>query len=82
MPHIIMDESLILGEGIIHHEEDINILPANIEPYGLRVTLVNTMSRETILWEYRNSVRDEYDVILLNCYSFLGMPTINALGCG
>jgi len=37
------------------------------------------MSRETILREYLNSVRDQYDVILLDCCPSLGMLTINAL---
>ncbi|MDE6931954.1 MAG: ParA family protein, partial [Oscillospiraceae bacterium] len=40
---------------------------------------VNTMSRETILRDYLNSVRDRYDVILLDCCPSLGMLTINAL---
>ena len=46
---------------------------------GLEVSLVNTMSRETILREYLNCVRDRYDVILLDCCPSLGMLTINAL---
>ncbi len=37
------------------------------------------MSRETVLREYLNSVRDQYDVILLDCCPSLGMLTINAL---
>ena len=41
--------------------------------------MVNTMSRETILREYLNSVRDQYDEILLDCCPSLGMLTINAL---
>jgi len=79
MAHIISDEPLIPGEGIIHHEEGIDLLPANIELSGLEVTLVNTMSRETILREYLNSIRNQYDVILLDCCPSLGMLTINAL---
>ena len=77
--HIITDEPLIPGEGIIHHEEGIDLLPANIELSGLEVTLVNTMSRETVLRKYLNSIRDQYDVILLDCCPSLGMLTLNAL---
>lgn len=76
---IISDEPLTPGEGILHHEEGIDLMPANIELSGLEVTLVNTMSRETILREYLNSIRDQYDVILLDCCPSLGMLTINAL---
>ena len=77
--HIISDEPVSPGEGIIHHAEGIDLMPANIELAGLEVTLVNTMSRETILREYLNSIRDWYDVILLDCCPSLGMLTINAL---
>jgi len=79
LSHIIVDEPLVPGEGIIHHQEGIDLLPANIELSALEVTLVNTMSRETVLREYLNSVRDQYDVILLDCCPSLGMLTINAL---
>lgn len=76
---IIEDEPVTPGEGIIHQEEGVDLLPANIELSGLEVTLVNTMSRETILREYLNTIRDRYDVILLDCCPSLGMLTINAL---
>ena len=76
---IISDEPQTLGEGIIHQAEGVDLLPANIELSGLEVTLVNTMSRETILREYLNGIRDRYDVILLDCCPSLGMLTINAL---
>ena len=76
---IILDEPVSPGEGILHQAEAVDLLPANIELSGLEVTLVNTMSRETILRDYLNSVRDQYDVILLDCCPSLGMLTINAL---
>ncbi len=76
---VINDEPVAPGEGILHHEEGVDLLPANIELSGLEVTLVNTMSRETVLREYLNSVREQYDVILLDCCPSLGMLTINAL---
>ena len=76
---IILDEPVSPGEGILHQAEAVDLLPANIELSGLEVTLVNTMTRETILRDYLNSVRDQYDVILLDCCPSLGMLTINAL---
>ena len=36
-------------------------------------------ARETILREYLDSVRGQYDIILLDCCPSLGMLTINAL---
>jgi len=76
---IINDDPLPDGFGILHHEEGIDLLPANIELSGMEVTLVNTMSRETILREFLKEVRDSYDAIILDTMPSLGMLTINAL---
>ena len=76
---VIEEKPLLPDEGIIHHEEGVDLLPANIDLAAMEVTLVNIMSRETILREYLNTVRDQYDVILLDCCPSLGMLTINAL---
>lgn len=76
---IIQDNPLPPDRAVLHHEEGVDLIPANIELSGLEVTLVNTMSRETILREYINLVRDAYDVIILDCMPSLGMLTINAL---
>lgn len=79
MGQVIQDEPLQPGLGILHHEEGIDLLPANIELSGVEVTLVNTMSRETVLRECLNTVQEQYDAILLDCCPSLGMLTINAL---
>lgn len=46
---IINGEDFKPGEGIIHHREGIDLMPANMELSGLEVSLVNVMSRENIL---------------------------------
>lgn len=79
MGRIITDDPLPPGTGVLHNEEGVDLLPANIELSGLEVTLVNTMSRETILREYLKTVRNSYDVVILDCCPSLGMLTINAL---
>ena len=76
---VIEDKPLGPGEGITHQEEGVDLLPANIDLAAMEVTLVNIMSRETILREYLKTVRDQYDFILLDCCPSLGMLTINAL---
>ena len=45
----------------------------------MEVSLVNAMSRETILRQYLDTVRRQYTHILLDCQPSLGMLTINAL---
>lgn len=76
---ILQDSPLPPGSGILRHEEGVDLLPANIELAGLEVTLVNAMSRETVLRRYLDTVRDSYDAIVLDCMPSLGMLTINVL---
>lgn len=79
MEKLINDEDLEPGEGIIHHEEGIDFIPANIELAGLETSLVNVMSRETIMRQYLNGLKSQYEYILIDCMPSLGMITINAL---
>ena len=81
MEKIINDEELEPGEGILHQEEGVDLLPGNIELSGLEVSLVNVMSRERILSEYVYLVREVYDWIIIDCMPSLGMVTINAFAC-
>lgn len=41
--------------GILHHEENVDLLPANLELSAMEMMLVTTMSRETVLRTYLNS---------------------------
>ncbi len=79
MTKIIMDEPIEPGEGILHHDEGVDLMPANIELSAIEVSLVNTMSREIILRNYLNEVRKNYDYVLIDCMPSLGMITVNAL---
>ena len=79
MEKIMNDEKIEPGEGIIHHEEGIDFIPANIELAGLETSLVNVMSREQILRMYLDEVKNDYHYILIDCMPSLGMITINAL---
>lgn len=76
---VVNDEPLDTAEGILHHKEGVDFLPANIELAGLETTLVNTMSREIVLRLYIDEIKDQYDYILIDCMPSLGMMTINAL---
>lgn len=79
MKKVMEEKPIEPGEGILSHGEGVDLLPANIELSGLEVSLVNSMSRETILKQYLDSVNDRYDYVLLDCMPSLGMLTINAL---
>ena len=45
----------------------------------MEIELVNAMSREKVLRQYLDTVRKDYDFILLDCMPSLGMLTVNAL---
>ena len=79
MEKIMTEQPLAPGEGLLHHPEGVDLMPANIMLSGLEVSLVNAMNREKILKQYLDTVRREYDFILLDCMPSLGMLTVNAL---
>ena len=81
MMNIVNDEEFCLEEILIHHNEGVDILPANIELSAIEVSLVNVMSRELILRQLIERIRGDYDYIIIDCMPSLGMMTINALAC-
>ena len=79
MQKAMNDQPIQPGEGILHHAEGVDLIPANIELAGLEVALVNSMNREKMLKQVLDEAKREYDYILLDCMPSLGMLTINAL---
>lgn len=75
----LKDEPIIAGEGILRHAEGVDLLPASIDLSGMEVSLVNAMSRESILKQVLAPYRKMYDYILIDCMPSLGMLTINSL---
>ncbi|MBS5324097.1 MAG: ParA family protein [Lachnospiraceae bacterium] len=79
MENIIRDRPMETGEGILYHEEGVDLIPANIELSGMEMLLVNAMSRETTMKTCLEPLKNQYDYILIDCMPSLGMLTINAL---
>lgn len=79
MERIIRDEPVLPCEGVLKHPEGVDLMPGNIALSGLEASLVNVMSRETILKQYLDTLKDRYDYILLDGSPSLGMLTINML---
>ena len=77
MGRILMDEPIRPGEGILHHPEGVDLMPADIQLSGMEVSLVNAMSRETILRQYLDTLKGQYSHILIDCQPSLGMLTVN-----
>ena len=79
MGNVLSDIPIHPGDGVLHHEEGVDILPANIALAGMEVSLVNAMSCETTLNQVLANYSKDYDHILLDCSPSLGMLPINAL---
>ena len=79
MTNVVEDKDISPGYGIITSLEGVDLMPANIELSGIEIRLVNEMSRERVLKHYVDTVRKNYDYILIDCMPSLGMMTLNAL---
>ena len=53
---VIREDHTDPRSGILHHEENVDLLPANIELSAMEMMLVTAMSRETILRSYLSKV--------------------------
>ena len=60
MGKVLTDAPIQTSEGILHHAEGIDLMPADIQLSGMEVSLVNAMSRETILRQYLDTVKRDY----------------------
>ena len=79
-----------LYECIIDHADvrdaiyttDINgldIIPSHIDLVGAEIEMLNLNYREKMIKRLLDSIRDEYDYILIDCSPSLGLITVNAL---
>jgi len=79
MEWVLNEEDFDLEAGILHHEEGVDLMPANIELSGVETSLIGIMSSETILKEYIEMIGNKYDYIVIDCSPNLGQLTLNAL---
>jgi chromosome partitioning protein len=59
--------------------ENLDAIPANIDLSAAEMNLVTEMGRERVLDGILNKVKNDYDVIFIDCQPSLGLLTVNAL---
>ena len=69
-PHAAIQHSTIPG---------LDVIPANIDLSAAEVALVTEVAREYVLSNVIKKLRDDYDVIIIDCQPSLGILTVNAL---
>ena len=77
----IKEQDIKTDKAIIHHDENIDLIPSNLDLSLAESDLFQAFGREKRLKECLEVIRKNYDYILIDCMPSLGMLTVNALTC-
>jgi chromosome partitioning protein len=76
----IIEQSNIPEEAIVKSTSpNVDIIPAHIDLVAIEIELVDKENREYMLKQALESIKDNYDFILIDCAPSLGLLTLNAL---
>lgn len=76
---IMENEPLNVAEKVLHSDEGVDLMPANINLAGYEAKMINLKGREKFLKTYVDAVKSSYDYVLIDCKPSLELLTINAL---
>jgi chromosome partitioning protein len=62
---VMRDELTGPLDGVLHHKEGVDLVPANLDLSALEMSLVTAMSRETTMRSYLEQVKDNYECVLV-----------------
>lgn len=81
MKSSISKQPLDFENTILHHKENVDLIPSNLELSEVALSLVNVTFRENKMKHWVEQLREQYDYILIDCQPSLEMMPINALAC-
>ena len=81
MVQSINNNNVRISEAILKHKENVDLIPSNINLAVIDSYLMTAMSREYVMKDCLNKVKDKYDYILIDCLPSLNMLFINSLSC-
>ncbi|BBP93590.1 hypothetical protein BsIDN1_72080 [Bacillus safensis] len=77
--YFLVDDADVLDVIKTTEVENLDVIPATIQLAGAEIELVPTISREVRLKRALESVKQNYDYMIIDCPPSLGLLTINAL---
>ena len=75
----IIDHADVLDAIYTTDINGLDIIPSHIDLVGAEIEMLNLNDREKMIKRLLDSIRDEYDYILIDCSPSLGLITVNAL---
>jgi chromosome partitioning protein len=75
----VLTKSADINETLTEVRENLFLLGANINLVGAESELVSIVGREIILREAIETIRDDYDYLIIDCAPSLGLLTLNGL---
>jgi len=75
----VLTKSVDINETLTEVRENLYLIGANINLVGAESELVSVVGREIILREAIETIRDNYDYLIIDCAPSLGLLTLNGL---
>ena len=78
--NLLTDSSCTVADVLVHTQVDgLDLLPSNIDLSAAEMQLVTEVGREHALARALETIRADYDYVLIDCQPSLGLLTVNAL---